>query len=1373
MQFKLNPLSAIIITCFIHTYASASVVRSDIPYQTYRDFGENKGQFAPGAANLPIYGKNGELIGTLDKAPMIDFSASSKDGVGTLVAPQYSGSVKHNVGYTGLQFGGTGNNPDYLRHTYQMVDRNNHSSLDYHTPRLHKYVTEVAPANILGLDRDAYLDQSRFPVLYRTGSGTQYVRDPEWNVTWLAYPYDYLTGGTVNELYKPSASQEVWATSGLLYNLKNSPLTSYAATGDSGSGLYAWDTQTQQWILVGFQMGSWGEKATATNPVTNWVVYQTAYNQGLYDEDTDPTVDNTQNLVWANNSDGKTSRFSQNDNQSWTLHVKDSTASDSYSGGYNVAMNAGKNITLNGNGGNIVLQTSINQGAGGLTFNNNYRVTPQNNQTWQGAGIIVNAGKTVEWQVNGVENDFLHKLGAGTLRISGKGKNLGSLSAGDGTTVLAQQADEKGDLQAFDKVRLASGRPTVVLQDEKQVNPNNIYFGYRGGRLDINGNNIQFAKIHNVDNGAQIVNHNADKAANVTLSGDTEVTIHSWNGANPTGIVSSIYQNTLRNGTVQYFRLKTPHYWYFPNAASNDYWEYLGTDKDKAIEIYLTAKNKDMYQGMLGETDPNKTNGKLNFTYTAPTKSAVYTLSGGSNLNGEIKVDKGTLLLSGYPTLHAEDVTGDKAGYIWRKDVVIDNDWVTSHFKADSFKATAGATLQLGNYANLEGNIIADSNSNVSLGYSKGDNGWNNSWKCTRSDSSGVVSCSQTALSDALYADLPYANVKGNITLGENANLNFGKTQYEGQIQAAVNSNTHLMRDAIWTMSGNSTLGNLSLDAGSVVKLNGNLQSGNFNTLTVNSNLSGDGRFELNSTFADLKSDRVIVNGLASGNYTLALHDSLKDPTTKVNLLPLLTLNNATQNWANVTATLENGHLDLGAYRYTLQHVDNHFALYNALLPDIIAKEKAEAEAAEKARLEAEAKAAAEAAEKARLEAEAKAAAEAAEKARLEAEAKAAAEAAEKARLEAEAKAAAEAAEKARLEAEAKAAAEIAAQAAADAAEKERLAAKAKAEAQAAAIAAAEAAEKARIEAAAQAEAAAQQNTQHNWISQEANIALSSQAANISQLNKNQTLLNQYVNRLTPDNSGLWSNVDRERMNYHSDNYRHYKQDLYSQQLGVDNTVDFDGGDWLVGLAFGHSNAHNQFAENHSGKTSNHSLSLYNKVILDNQLYLSAVISYNRLKTTLNAFDQDVKQHAWVSSVALGKRWQFGTIGVQPSVDITYYRLGSMDYRINNVAIQQQTLNFWQARSGIMLDKHFGLSPSDGVTLYTALYYTANLNHKAQLQVSNSTLNAALFKNRLESEVGAVFRLGKHFNLTLKGGYAEGDVIESQFNAGLELKYLW
>ncbi|EOT8213667.1 S6 family peptidase [Escherichia albertii] len=31
------------------------MVRGDIPYQTYRDFAKNKGQFHAGATNIPIF----------------------------------------------------------------------------------------------------------------------------------------------------------------------------------------------------------------------------------------------------------------------------------------------------------------------------------------------------------------------------------------------------------------------------------------------------------------------------------------------------------------------------------------------------------------------------------------------------------------------------------------------------------------------------------------------------------------------------------------------------------------------------------------------------------------------------------------------------------------------------------------------------------------------------------------------------------------------------------------------------------------------------------------------------------------------------------------------------------------------------------------------------------------------------------------------------------------------------------------------------------------------------------------------------------------------------------------------------------------------
>ncbi|HEY3591121.1 MAG TPA: S6 family peptidase, partial [Buttiauxella sp.] len=144
MNNKSIPLSCLLFLCF-HPPVHASIVRDDIDYQIYRDFAENKGPFRPGALNINIHDMSGNLIGVLDKAPMPDFSSVDTFGIATLINPQYIISVKHNTGYTGVFFGGSGNNPDYDRHKYMIVDRNEVAFGDLHIPRLDKIVTEVSP----------------------------------------------------------------------------------------------------------------------------------------------------------------------------------------------------------------------------------------------------------------------------------------------------------------------------------------------------------------------------------------------------------------------------------------------------------------------------------------------------------------------------------------------------------------------------------------------------------------------------------------------------------------------------------------------------------------------------------------------------------------------------------------------------------------------------------------------------------------------------------------------------------------------------------------------------------------------------------------------------------------------------------------------------------------------------------------------------------------------------------------------------------------------------------------------------------------------------------------------------------------------------
>lgn len=468
----------------------ASIVGMDIPYQTYRDFAENKGAFSVGALDIPFYKKDGTLYSTLNKAPMIDFSAvDSGQTVATLISPQYIVSVKHNTGYKNVRFGYRDDS------SYILVDRNN-SSVDFHTPRLNKIVTEVVPADITdaGTANGTYQNQDRFPIFYRVGTGTQYVKDRNGKLTQLAGGYAYRTGGTVG---KPTSSNKrIVSNPGNTYSAANGPMPSYGIPGDSGSPLFAWDTQRNKWVLVAV-LNSYAGNAGKTNWFTVIPVNEVSAN---IEADTDAPVtptSTTENINWTYDISTGTGKLTQG-TDAWEMHGRDTGSSA-------VSFNHGKDLSFE-NTGTVVLKDIVNQGAGTLTFNGDYIVKPDADQTWVGGGIIVNGDHTVNWQVNGVKGDSMHKLGTGTLNISGTGINPGTLSVGDGTVVLAQKPDSNGQVQAFESASIVSGRPTLVLSDSQQMNPDNIKWGYRGGKLDINGNDLTFHALNAADEGAILTN---------------------------------------------------------------------------------------------------------------------------------------------------------------------------------------------------------------------------------------------------------------------------------------------------------------------------------------------------------------------------------------------------------------------------------------------------------------------------------------------------------------------------------------------------------------------------------------------------------------------------------------------------------------------------------------------------------------------------------------------------------------------------------------------------------------------------------------------------------------------------------------------------
>ncbi|EED1440554.1 TPA: S6 family peptidase [Escherichia coli] len=817
----------------------SSTVSAEIDYLIFRDFAENKGVFIPGVENISIPYKDGSLAGFLDKSPMPDFSSVNvrgHAGVATLIHPQYIASVKHNRGYNAVQFGNTYSNPDNNHFSYSLVDRNEHTSIDFHLPRLNKLVTEVTPAEINTASQRETMDKNRFTTFYRLGSGTQYIQDINGKRKTLSGAYNYLTGGTV-----PVPLQTHGGATGFqIYmggNINNYGLmASLGESGDSGSPLFGWDAKNNKWVLVAVYSAIGG----GTNPIWK-IVNESFLNQSLLG-DTDPdvifnsTISDT--LEWSFNETSGTGTIVQGSNI-YDMHgQKDNN------------LNTGKNLTFYGRDGQIDIKNNVIQGAGTLTFKDNYTVLSSTGSIWSGGGIFVEKDTKLKWQVNGKQGDALHKIGEGTLHINATGTNEGDLRVGDGTVILDQQLGDDGKKQAFKTITLTSGRPTVVLSDSLQVNPDNIYFGYRGGRLDVNGNDLTFNRIKNADSGAHIVNNNNSQEATITING---------RGMNNT----------------------------------NDY---------------------QTFQGFIGETDTLLHNGKLNLTYAPKTGTGILNLSGGANLNGEFSVQNGgTLILSGNPILHAGNT-------------FIENDWNSTEFTSRNINIGTNSSLQLSEYITLNSNVHAMNGSSIFLGYVPEE-----TQRCMLNQNNGQTSCTNMTLDNILGSGEPTVRMNGNITLEENSQMNIGRGVFTGKVSGSKYSILSMTDSAIWNMKENSSLGSLKMLRGAHIDLSGAPEAQIGNILTVQGDLQGEGHFTFNARIADNVSDRVVVEGKASGKYTLNIRNNGGETIQDSRMITLMSMKNPEQDFSKLSVTLTNGHVDIGTWRYRLTRDGYDYKLYNPI----------------------------------------------------------------------------------------------------------------------------------------------------------------------------------------------------------------------------------------------------------------------------------------------------------------------------------------------------------------------------------------------------------------------------------------------------------
>lgn len=644
-----------------------------------------------------------------------------------------------------------------------------------------------------------YRDFAENKGLFVPGATDIPVYDKDGNLVKVAGGYAFKTGGTTGVPLISDAT--IVSNPGQTYDPVNGPLPDYGAPGDSGSPLFAYDEQQKKWVIVAVLRAYAG-----INGATNWWnVISTDYLNQVMQDDFDAPVDFVSGLGplnWTYDKTSGTGTLSQG-SKNWTMHgQKDND------------LNAGKNLVFSGQNGAIVLKDSVTQGAGYLEFKDSYTVSAESGKTWTGAGIITDKGTNVTRKVNGVAGDNLHKLGEGTLTINGTGVNQGGLKTGDGTVVLNQQADTAGNVQAFSSVSLASGCPTVVLGDARQVNPDNISWGYRGGKLDLNGNAVTFTRLQAADYGAVITNHAQQKfrllldlkAQDTNVSEPTIGNIPPFGG---TGTLGNLYSMIL-NGQARFYILKSASngntLW---GNSLNDpvQWEFVGTDKNKAVQTVKDwilagrAKQPVIFHGQLS--------GNMDVAIPQLPGGRKVIFDGSVNLpEGTLSQGSGTLTFQGHPVIHAS-VRGSASVSLNQKD------WENRQFTMKTL-SLKDADFHLSRNATLNSDIQSD-NSHITLGSDR--------VFVDKNDGTGnYVSPEEgTSVPDTVNDRSQY---EGNITLNHNSTLDIGSL-FTGGIDAYDSAVSITSPDVLLTAPGAFVGSSLTVhDGGHLTALDGIFSDG-------------------------------------------------------------------------------------------------------------------------------------------------------------------------------------------------------------------------------------------------------------------------------------------------------------------------------------------------------------------------------------------------------------------------------------------------------------------------------------------------------------------------------------------------------------------
>ena len=517
-------------------------------YRDYLDFGQNKGSF--GSGNPTLVGKDGTSL-SVPNVP--NFAASSNYGSLTSVGRGFAVTANHVSSPESISDLRKWGLTDYNIANQPVSDTNGNDVIGVSKPygrdekfiRLDKYVVEGqvdmldTPNTTHKNDTSStakeveYLEQFKKELenfkdekgniyIYQAGSGGVTLRGTSNGQNFNTNDSGELKGGGFG-LLNINSAQYFDLVAGFasndsrgifFYYNPNGDFNNRITSGDSGSGLYAYDKKNDKWVLVGVvSRATSGQNPAETSFVSKKDLqdYQKNFEQSI--------SLNGSNLILQKPVGSN-------------LQLGDTTLQDNkdliFSGGGTIEVKSDVNRMVSGQAGGFVFADA--------TTKTTYKFTNEQgkNYFFKGSGLDIGENVVVEWALRNQSGDALHKIGKGELIVKtnytpNAGENLGYLKLGEGKVTLDTAT------KAFEGVYITSGRGELALvagkaqavgavksvaqsRDDISALANSytlaqdstgamgFYFGTGGGKLDLAGNSLTLNTIAANDSGAIITN---------------------------------------------------------------------------------------------------------------------------------------------------------------------------------------------------------------------------------------------------------------------------------------------------------------------------------------------------------------------------------------------------------------------------------------------------------------------------------------------------------------------------------------------------------------------------------------------------------------------------------------------------------------------------------------------------------------------------------------------------------------------------------------------------------------------------------------------------------------------------------------------------